>query len=90
MNKYIDMDLEDLIKENIKLTKQNNKLLKKMHRARLFNFWFRILFFVIISFGAWFVYKNYLEGYMTELQGMYNNLQTDIENVKSIPDKLHL
>jgi hypothetical protein len=85
-----DSDIEDLIRENIKLTKENNKLLKKMRRGHIYSILFRVLFFLIISGASWYVYKNYVEEYYLQIQNMYEGVQQNVNSLKDIPAKLHL
>lgn len=90
MNQLDDMDVEELLRVNIRLTQENNKLLKKMRRDARFSFWMRILFFLVISGSAYYAYHFYLEDYLNQIIEMYNNLQKGVDTVKAIPTKFGL
>ncbi len=83
-------DLEELIRENIKLTKANNKLLRKMHRGHIYSILFRVVFFLVVSGASWYIYKNYIEDYFVQIQNMYEGVQKDVNSLKDIPSKFHL
>ncbi len=89
MGLYTDMDLEDLVKENIKLTRENNKMLKRMRRSRILGTIFRILFFLLVSGALWFVYTNYVEEYYLDIKTMYQGIEEDVEKLKNIPDRFN-
>lgn len=88
--KYMDEDmLEDLVKENIRLTRENNKLLKKIRRGNIFGTLFRIVLFLTIIGVPFFIYRYYVEDYVTEVKDAYSELREDITNLKkTIPDRL--
>jgi len=90
MKQLDDMDVEELLRVNIKLTQENNKLLKKMRRAGILNFWMRILFFLVIAGAAYYAYRNYLEEYVVELKGMYEELQEGVDSAKTFSDKFKM
>ena len=88
MSHLDEMDVEELLRVNIRLTQENNKLLKKMRRDARFSFWMRILFFLFISGSAYYAYHFYLQEYINQLLNMYKELQTGVENVKNLPTKI--
>jgi hypothetical protein len=90
------MDLEDtekiehLLKVNIKLARENNKILKKMRRASLIRFWGRIVFFLLMSGLVYYAYQYYLHDYVIQMQDMYDSLQEGVDGVKAIPSRFGL
>lgn len=85
-----DVDIKELLKVNMRLTRENNKLLKKMRRAEVLSFWSRIIFFLIISGSAYYAYQYYVRDYVIQMQDMYEGLQEGVDTVKTIPSKFGL
>ncbi|KKS28108.1 MAG: hypothetical protein UV60_C0011G0008 [Parcubacteria group bacterium GW2011_GWA2_43_11] len=90
MNQLDDMDVEELLRVNIRLTQENNKLLKKMHRAGVLNFWMRIVFFLVLAGSAYYAYRTYLQEYVVNLQGMYEELQEGVDSAKTMSEKFRM
>jgi hypothetical protein len=84
MNQLEEMDVEELLRVNIRLTKENNRLLKKMRRDALISFWGRILFLLVVSGALYYVYQFYLQETFLQLFDMYNSLQDGVENFKNM------
>ena len=79
---------EYLLKENLKLTRENNKLLKKIRRGNIISAWLRLFLFLIIIGLPFFLYQYYLEDYVVEYQNMYNNLKVELQELKNFSDRL--
>ncbi|HCC05494.1 TPA: hypothetical protein DEP58_04310 [Patescibacteria group bacterium] len=90
MSQLDEMDVEELLRVNIRLTQENNKLLKKMHRAGIFNFWIRIVFFLLLVGSGYYVYRTYLQEYVVDLQGMYEELQEGVDSAKTMSEKFRM
>lgn len=90
MNQLEEMDVEELLRVNIRLTKENNKLLKKMRRDALISFWGRIFFLLVVSGGLYYVYQSYLQETFLQLFDMYNSLQEGVENIKNASNLMSL
>ncbi len=88
MGVYTDSDLDDLVRENLRLTQENNKLLKKIRRSEVVNFWIRILFFLVLIGVPILVYQYYLEPYVQELFATYQRMQEDAASVRDLSSKL--
>ncbi len=56
----MDDDLRSLLEENIRLAKDNNRLLRSMRRAAIIGFFGRVLFWVIILGVPAYLYLTYL------------------------------
>ena len=72
-----------LLERNLKLTEENNKILRKMHRAALWKNFFSVLYWVFIvgtALGAYY----FLQPYVGTLQGMLGSLKGNVETVKTI------
>lgn len=69
-----------------RLVEENNKLLRKMHRAAL---WARIvhalywLIIIALSVGAYI----YIQPYVDQLKGVYGGIQGDVKTAKNISTK---
>jgi len=83
----MDPELKKLVRENLELSKENNEILKKMHRGAVWGRVFRILYWVIIlgaMFGAYYV----LQPFIDSLVEAYKNLMGGVESVQNISDSL--
>ncbi len=85
-----EREIEALLKEELQLSKENNKLLKKIRRGSVMSFWFRILFFVLVTGGAYYTYQTYLRGYLEQVISAYNEIQKGVEQVQELPKKIGL
>ena len=63
-------------------------MLKKMNRARIFSFWSKLIFYALIIGIPYLVYKYYLEESFNELVGAYEDLKSEVAEVKELGDKL--
>lgn len=85
----MDQELRELLEKNLKISEENNDLLKKMHRSQRWSmvmsamYW---LFIVGITFGVYY----YLQPYITTLLETYTSLIGGIEDIQqktqSFPD----
>jgi hypothetical protein len=88
MNQLDEMDVEELLRVNVKLTQENNKILRIMRRNSIISFWWRVFFFLVISGGAYYTYTYYVRDYVVQMQNMYTDLQKGVDTVTSLPEKL--
>lgn len=86
----MDPQIEKLIRENARLTKENHKLLKKLWRAEVFGFWSKLLFAAILIGVPVLVYQYYLADVIVDLQTMYGGIQQDIDQVKNLSESFSL
>ena len=77
-----------LLRENNRLARENNRLLRKLHRANILSFWSRIFFFLIIIGVPIFIYRYYLEDYVTDFLTTYQDLKEDVAGLRELPEKL--
>lgn len=98
----MDPEIKELLRENLKLNKENNELLKKIRKFQKWGqtskaiYWFIILAF---GFGSWYFIQPYLESVM----GMYGSVTgastnvsnltnlgnlSDVKNIQSILDQI--
>lgn len=83
----MDPELKKLTRENLELTKENNEILKKMHRGAVWGRVFRVLYWVIVlgaMFGAYYI----LQPFLDSLLDAYTSLMGGVESIQSISDSL--
>ena len=76
-----------LLIQTHRMTEENNKLLRKMHRAALWGRIFHFLYWSIIiglSIGAYY----FIQPYVDQVKGVYTGVQSDVSNVKSMANQL--
>lgn len=80
-----DEELKRLLRENLEISRENFKILKKMNRARVFGNVFWVVKWVLIigfSYGAYV----YIEPYFKNLLGTFSNLTSEVNEIKKITD----
>jgi len=77
-------NLEALVQENLRLVRENNKLLRKMHRAHLVDVWFRILLLLVAIGAPIFIYQYYLEDFVKSAWSTYEEFRTNLNSVADI------
>jgi len=83
-------DIQELIQKNAELLKENNVLLKKIHRHNVWSFWSRILWYTIIIGLPFALYFYVLEPYFEAFGSSYENFldgMNELPGLKGI-DKL--
>ena len=85
----MDPELSSLIKENLRLSRETNELLQKMHRAQKWGRIFKAFYWLVIvglSLGVYY----YLQGPLEELLGTYKSLLGGVDKIQksasSLPD----
>ena len=71
-----------LLIQTSRLVEENNKILRKMHRAALWGRIVRILYWAVIiafSVGAYY----YVQPYIEQVQSVYGGLKSDVSNVRN-------
>ena len=85
MDPYTRKLLEDLLST----TQENNKLLRKMHRASVWSHIFRVLYWIVIvgaMLGSYYYLQPYIDGLVTAYQTLISGVE-DIQKVgNSLPD----
>ena len=72
-----------LLEEVVNLSRENHRLLKKMHRALWWQrlvFWIKWLIVVLVSLGAYY----FIQPWIDQLIQLYGSLLPGLENLKSI------
>lgn len=86
----MDEETQDLIKENIRLTRENNRLLRKLWRAEVLGFWSKMLFIAIMVGVPVLVYRYYLADVVTDLWNTYQGVLRGVEDISQLPDQISL
>lgn len=71
-----------LLIQTSRLVEENNKILRKMHRAALWGTIFRVLYWAVIialSIGAYY----FIQPYVDQLQQAYGGIKQDVTNVRN-------
>ncbi len=77
--------LGEMVRENLRLTQENYKLLRKIRRAGQLQVLGTILFYAVMIGVPLFVYRYYLEDYVNDARKTYEQLQQGIGDLKEIP-----
>ncbi len=78
---------KELLQKTHDLSQENNKILRGIRRSNRWGSFFHLLYWVIIigiSVGAFY----YIQPYVDTLLKTYKTLQTGIDNVTSLTNKL--
>lgn len=83
-----DEELKVLLRENIEVSKESLKILKKINRGRIFGNIFTTLKWMLIigiSFGAYYYIEPFLSKYLDLMKG----LTSGVENVGKIGNNIN-
>jgi len=86
----IDPELRKMVDENLELSRENNKLLHKLHHTVIWGRVFRVLYWVVIigiTMGAYYFIQPVIDGFQGLLGGT-ENIQKTSESVPNIIDLL--
>lgn len=76
-----------LLIQTHRMVEENNKLLRKMHRAALWaRIWHIFYWLVIIGLSASAYY--FIEPYITQIQSIYGGVKQDVDNVRGAASQL--
>lgn len=84
----MDSEVKKILEENLKLSKENNELLKKVRGFQRWSQITKILYWFIIigvAIGSFYFIKPYLGG----LVNLYSGGVSDVNSVKDIGNALH-
>jgi hypothetical protein len=76
-----EQGFEDLLRENVRISRDNNRLLRKLWRAQVMNFWSRIVFFAILIGVPVYIYRVYLDDYVIQVQDAYRQLRENVSGI---------
>jgi hypothetical protein len=86
--------MHDDVKELLELTRDNNKLLRKMRRHAIFGNVTRLIYWAVIFGVPVILYYYFLQPYMGQILDTYSGIQSGVEGVgdqtKGITDILNI
>jgi hypothetical protein len=79
----MDTEAKGLLQRLVALTEENNTILKKLHRAQIWNrifFVIRVVVFALISLGLYY----YVNVYFDRIRNIYNQTSGTVQNFGDI------
>ncbi len=73
----MDPETRKMLEDTYDLSRENNKMLKKMHRTAVWGNIFRVIYWVIIvgaSVGAYYYFQPVLEGLLSTYEGITSGI----------------
>lgn len=83
-NNSTNKELERLLKQNAELIKDNNELLRKIHRNGLWAFWVRIGWYAVLIGLPFALYFYIFEPYFTALGSDYATFKAGIQEIPGL------
>ncbi len=93
----MDPELKKMMRENLELSQENNKLLRKMHRSILWGRLFNIIYWLVIigaMFGAYYMLQPFIDGLLKAYKeimlgaGKIQSVGNSLPNFSGLLDKL--
>lgn len=84
----LDSELEDLLRKNLELAKDNNRMLHGMRRRAFWGGLLRLVFWFLVLFGfPLFAYYFYLQPYLMGLQEAYGSAKDGLVQFGSFSEQ---
>ena len=80
-------ELRNLVKKNLALTEETNRMVHKMRRAAMWGRLFQIIWWVVVVAVSGAAYYYYLQPYVTEITHFYNQLGMSSPNQPSMAEE---
>lgn len=77
-------EIKELLLQNAELLKDNNKLLKKIHRNGLVEFWIRTCWYVLLIGLPFALYFYILEPYFTAMGSSYEVFSAGMQEIPGV------
>lgn len=84
----IENETRKLLQENIEISRENNKLLKKLHRGAIISSILRIVYVAVIVGAPVFLYYTFLQPYFAELSEAYEGVKGDVNTLQSVGGRI--
>lgn len=78
-------ETDDLIKENIRLTRENNRLVRKLWKAHVWGVWSKVFILACTIGIPVLLYQYYLSDVVAEMMRSYTSFQEEIQKIKELP-----
>ena len=59
-----------------------------MRRASIIGFWSKVLFYVILIGGPYLIYRYYLQEPFNDMLSTFDELKSDVADIKELPERL--
>jgi hypothetical protein len=76
-----NFEIKELLKQNAELLRENNKILKKIHRNDVIGIWIRIIWYVLLIGLPFALYFYVLEPYFTALGSSYSTFSAGMQEI---------
>ncbi len=83
-----DDELKRLVLQNIELTRENNRLLRKLRRAEITRTIFSVFYWLAIILIPLYIYYAYLGPYLADLRASYEEIKGQAEKMQNVPEGL--
>ncbi len=80
----MDPDAKITLKRILELTEENNRMLRSARRAAWWSGFFKVIWWVVILGLPFALYYYYLQPYMNELLGTYQNVKGAADKVQGV------
>jgi len=80
----MDEEFKSLLRRNLEITRENNKLLRKMHRSAVVSRIVQLIWWSILIGVPIFVYYYILQPYLRELLELYSGVQNGVSDVQEL------
>lgn len=84
---YNEDDLEEIVRDNNKMVKENNTMLRRMRREQVFGRILKILVFAAVVAAPIIFYYWYLDPYLQQFQQAYLEMKGDVEALNQLREK---
>jgi hypothetical protein len=86
----MDEDVKRLLLENLQLSRENNRLLRKLKRADTMRTVLSLMYWVVIIIVPVYLYYAYVAPYLIELRRSYENLEAQAAKMEQIPEGMQI
>lgn len=84
----MEPDIRALLQENLELSRENNRLLRKMRRASIWGGFFRIIWWLIILGAPILLYYYFFQPYVEQVLNAYKGVQSGAQNFQNFTTNL--
>ncbi|MEX0652443.1 MAG: hypothetical protein WD509_01895 [Candidatus Paceibacterota bacterium] len=84
----MEPDIRDLLKKNLELTKENNKILKKMRRSALFGTIIKLVWLAVLIGLPVYIYFQFLEPVVGNVLDAAQTVQEVGDKVQGVEEQL--
>jgi hypothetical protein len=82
----MDDETRRLLRQNLDLAKENNRILRKLRRDAVLGNILRIVWWAILIGVPVYLYLTIFQPYLQELGATYEGIRADVEGLQTIPE----